>query len=412
MISLTIRRTPERIFWAALLFCTVYQSYRYPLKYSSSGTSPTYSDTPLAFQLVKFLVAIALCMLSAVYIPRRSLAFRKWAFATLILCLSLYPIVKALGGDAEDKVSYLNVAFWPLACLILVLAVDRVSVKAVDRFFRFVLIYALLSDLVQIVLFFTIGRLPALAHAGSLSIRFGGFIDDPNGFAALLYMLAGWAYYRFTGRRFFVTMTALLFCILFTQSFTAVGFLALIASLLVARALLRPRKLLLTVCLGAVVAVALVAVWSPLSQVIGTLAQGRSNSVDQHLSQLTSVTLASPLWWLFGDTTYSQFESWWGSSLINFGTPWYLLSLGLVATLFVSVFRRFQRAQNPRDKAVLSGLLLLSAYFVFGNANLPLFTIFPINFLFFFFSFLVYFEKLSLELQTPNGAVQAAPEIS
>jgi len=395
MTSLSVRKVPERCLWGALLLCTVYESYRYPLKLSFSGTSPTYSDTPLAIQIPKFIITLIICLIAIPYISRRSFTFRKWALAVLVVCMSGYPVFKAVMAESGDKSPYLVAAFWPLAALIVVLSTNAITITALDRYFRFVLIYALVSTAIEVFLFVATGRLPALAYTDSFSVRFGGFLDDPNAFSVLLYMLMGWAYYRYSGFKRFLIEAALVLCVLLTQSLTAIGFLAILTLVFIGNHFIRRPRPLLALGIGAILTAILSYVWSPLTEVISGVLETKSGSVDSHLAQVTGGQQASMnLGWLLGLPSYTPYESWWMGSVVNFGIPWYLLNLVVVATLVLSVFWAFRRARNTQHKAVMSGLLLLSCYFVIGELNLPFSEIFPVNFLFFFFSYLVFFEKI------------------
>jgi hypothetical protein len=394
MISLSIRRVPDRCLLAALLFCTVYQSYRYPLQLNTVGMSPNYSDTPAIFQIPKFLVTLLICLITIRYLPKRLLAFRKWALVIPVVCMSAYSIFKAIGAESGSSVVYLDASFWPIATLVLVLCTNAISISTLDRYFRFVFFYALASTAVEVILFLTIGRLPAMAYASSLSVRFGGFLDDPNGFAALLYMLIGWSYYRFSGRKRLLAEAALVICVILTQSFTAIGFMAVLALMLVGKNLILKPKPILLIGISAVFLTILGFVWSSLVEVISTILTMRSGSVDDHLSQVTATKVVTAMDWLFGGPSYIPYESWWVGSLINFGIFWYLLSLGIIAVLIASVLKAFRRPHSVRYKAVMSGVLLLSCYFVLGNVNLPFFRIFPINFLFFLFSYLIFFDRI------------------
>ncbi len=395
MTSLSIRKVPDWCLWGTLLFCTLYESYRYPLKLSFSGTSPTYSNTPLSIQIPKYIITVIICLITIPYIAGKLFPFRKWVLAVLVACMSLYPVFKAVMAEGGDKTAYLVAAFWPLAALTVVLSTNKVTITALDRYFRFVLIFALASTVVEVLLFLIIGRLPALAYANSFSVRFGGFLDDPNAFSAVLYMLMGWAYYRYSGFRRFLVEAALVLCVLLTQSLTAIGFLAMLTLLFVGKHLIHRPRPSLVISIGAVLGIILRLVWSPLVAVISAVLETKSGSVDSHLANITSGQQSSmALGWLFGLPSYTPYESWWIGSVINFGIPWYLLSLIVVATLLLSAFRAFRRARSAHDKAIMSGILFLSCYFVVGSINLPFFAIFPVNFLFFFFSYLVFFEKI------------------
>jgi hypothetical protein len=380
---------------------------------NSAGTSPTYTDTPISFQLGKYLVALLICLIAIGYIPRRLLFYRKWVLASLVVCTFTYPAFKFITAESGDKTAYLDVAFWPIAALVLALSVIAVSVAGLDKYFRFVFIYSLASTFIEVLLFVTIGRLPALAFEGSLSVRFGGFLDDPNGFAALLFMLMGWAYYRFSGTRRMIAETMLVICVLLTQSFTAFGFLAILALFLLGcRTILRPKPVLV-LSLGAVITAILVSIWSPLTALISAIFESRNGSVQGHLSVLTDTTVVPGSTWFFGGTSYTPYESWWLGSVINFGSPWYLLNLCVIGALILPTIKAFRRARNPHHKAVMCGIFLLSCYFLIGNINLPFFRIFPINFLFFLFSYLVFFERIKEDnFQTRERAVGRAAALT
>lgn len=45
---------------AALILFLYYYIYRYVLQYNSDDTSPTYSNTPVLFQLAKYLILVLL----------------------------------------------------------------------------------------------------------------------------------------------------------------------------------------------------------------------------------------------------------------------------------------------------------------------------------------------------------------
>jgi hypothetical protein len=403
MTFLSIRRVSERCLWSALLFATVYLSYRYPLQYNFSGTSPTYSDTPVAFQLAKFLVILLICLVAAPYIPRRVLPYKKWVFAILVVCMSAYPLTKAIGAAGSDAVLYLETAFWPLAALMFVLATTPTAISALDRFFRFIFFYALVSNAIEVFLFLTIGRLPALAYENSFSVRFGGFLDDPNGFAGLLYLLMGWAYCRFSGKRRFFAQALLILCVFLTQSLTALAFLVLLTLWFLL--IHKPRPLLI-LSLSAILVAIVTAAWSPLMEMYSTLSEQKSGSVDQHIAQVTATSTSSSLDWLLGKAVYAPYESWWTSSVVNYGIPWGLLCLSIVVVLTLSTYSAFRSARSVHHKAVMSGILLFSCYFLVGNINLPFFMGFPINFLFFVFAFLVFFDRIK---EHSPSVVEGAP---
>ena len=110
--------------------------------------------------------------------------------------------------------------------LVSVWNVKSVSIRQIDRYFKYLLVYSFVSSFLEVLLFFAFGRLPALAYAAGFSVRFGAFLDDPNGFAPFCFLLLGWSLYRFNGWLRSATVGGLVLLLLLTQSWTAIIFFA------------------------------------------------------------------------------------------------------------------------------------------------------------------------------------------
>lgn len=383
----------NRVFWVALIFCTVYLSYRYPLQINSTGTSSTYSDTPLSLQLAKFLLACPLFAISTVQCLRKVVPLKQWSVALAVLFLSVYSLTKVIGDDSSK---YLDLSFWMLFSLVLVWSVDAVNVSAIDRYLRFLLIYSLSSTLIEVVLFAAFGRLPALAYAGTFLIRFGGFLDDPNGFAAILFLLLGWSYGRYQGQTRFFIVSSIIASLALTQSWTALAFLTVIAFLWGLRgAARRPFLAISIACVCALLVIFFVRLLpeSPGDFFMDML-NAKEGSIEGHYLPWTQWGSRWTDWALLGDSTYNSYESWWVGAPINFGAPWSLAFAGLIATLIMSLRRGLLRA-GKEARPIYLGFVLFGSYFVFGSISLPFPIMFPMNFLFFVFSFLVVFGKIA-----------------
>ncbi|MHB1022598.1 MAG: hypothetical protein ACYC46_08230 [Acidobacteriaceae bacterium] len=399
---MTLTKVPTRIFWMSLLFATLYLSYRYPFQINSAGTSPTYSDTPASLQVVKFLFILAMSAISCIFLIRKRFSWTQIVVCILAFFLAVFSALKALG--TFDPI-YFDIAFWPSSAFILVAAIKPVSFRQLDKYFLFVFACAVISTFVQFYLFIAYGRLPALAYSNSLSVRFGGFLDDPNGFAAILFLLMGWAFFRFGGLKRVASETLLIICLLLTQSFTAFAFLfLLIAILLGLFALKNPIKFgLFFWGLPVVAILSSYLLSSGIVDLVTILVGNKSNSISDHLDMpLESWIYNWHSWILFGNAIYNHYESWWVTSLVNFGIFWYLINLTITLLLAISVFRAISvRTHGPRQ-AVLGGIGLFCLYMIGGSVNLPLLVIFPINFLFYIFCYLVFLKKIEdapLELE-------------
>ena len=99
------------------------------------------------------------------------------AIVVLTIAIFGFPLFKLLGGFDG---TYVDISFWPLAALVLVIPLKSIRLGAIDRYFKVVFWLALMSDLIQIALFVLFGRLPALAFKESLSVRFGGVPRRPK----------------------------------------------------------------------------------------------------------------------------------------------------------------------------------------------------------------------------------------
>lgn len=407
---MTQHKSPVKnwLFWLSVVSCTLYQSYRYPLQIGSSGTSPTYADTPFALQAGKFIFALPVLAIALTRSLTKPLRSFQWIVILAVLFLCGYSVFKIL-GDTDPAI--FESSFWMLFSLISVLAIDRVSISSIDKYLKFLLIFSFLSTLIEVTLFFTVGRLPALAYEGTLSVRFGGFLDDPNGFALICFLLMGWSFYRFKARTRFLILTGQVLLLVLTQSWTAIGFFLLFLLVWAVLALLkRPAVGIPVVCLmGACVVFLLTKLSATLIPVLLNLLSSKQDSVQDHVAPLAEFLAGWSEWILLGTASYNHFESWWLGAVINYGVLWLGVDIFVVAALFVSLVQASSRA-TPQARPIFVGLIFGGLYFVLGSFNLPFPLVFPLNVLFFVFSFLVFFDKL--EDDGPTDRQLANPSIT
>jgi hypothetical protein len=381
------------VFWFGLWFCTLYLSYRYPLQINDSGTSPTYSDTPLVLQAGKFILALPLIAISVFRWLTNSARLPKVPIALGALFLCCFALLKLL-GQPDSK--YLDFSFWMFFSLVLVLGVGSIAISAIDKYFYLLLILAFGSTLIEVLLFFSFGRLPALAFAAGFNVRFGGFWDDPNGFAAILFLLMGYSYLRFKGRTRFLILALLFICLVLTQSWTALAFFLCLSFLwLFMKALRRPLSAIVAVC-------TLPFVGAIVLQLIPILQQGfllealqnKQSSIEGHIFPWSVWISKWTQWALLGDWKYNAYESFLQGAMVNFGLLWFAAYLVLMIALMISMHHAFFKA-TEQSKPVFAGLLLFGYYFLFGSFNLPFPIIFPVNVLFFLIFFLVALGKVT-----------------
>ena len=386
-----LNKVPERSFWIGLLISTVYLSYRYPFQINSSTTSQVYSDTPVSLQAGKFALILLTCCISAPFLFWKRFNRLQAGVVMLAAMVIAFPLAKLLGGF-ESR--YIEFSFWPLAALVLVIPLKSTDLQALDKYLKAVFFFAVISDVIEVSLFLLFGRLPALGWRGSLSVRFGGFLDDPNGFAAILYLLMGWVFYRFSGKRRFFMEFALVICLLLTQSLTAIGFFGALLLVVMGWGLIKKPLFMFWIFVGCAVLVGLLEATHAL-EIIFVMIAMKSGSASDHLSIPWSNLIETWKEWFFvgaTGTSYASYESWWVSSLLNFGVVWYVGYLIFTSLLVYLVWRSFRFCQAKKEKAVLAGIFLFCIYFMAGSANLPFPVIFPINFLFYLFCFLICFR--------------------
>lgn len=393
------------VFWLGLTLCTIYQSYRYPLQVNTAGLSPAYSDTPTILQAGKFVLAFPLIVISAVQWLRNSARTARWPIVLSTLFLSTYSLLKVLGGYDSQ---YLDVFFWMLFALVLVLAVESVSVSAIDRYLCFLLAYAFGSTLIQLFLFFAFGRLPAMAYEGTYLIRFGGFLDDPNGFAAILFLLMGWSYKRFKGSSRFLILFGLIVSLFLTQSWTALGFLLVLLLVCSVIAVSKhPLWGILAICTISFVIILAVHWVQQLPTGLMDILDAKGGSIGEHQFPWEQWSSIWTNWALLGDWKYNAYESWWAAAMVNFGLLWSAVYVSLITALLVYLRRFFLKAPIEA-RPVHTGLLVFGCFFAVGSLNLPFPIKFPINALFFLFSFLVAFGKI----ETDEGSTAASRKLS
>ena len=363
------------------------------MQISNSGTSPTYSDTPLLLQAGKFVLAFPLIAIFAVQWLGKSARLTRWSLVLMALFLCSFSLVKIIDGHDSQ---YLDFSFWLFFSLVSVLAVEAVTISAIDKYFYFLLVYAFGSTLLQVLLFVAFGRLPALAYEGTYLVRFGGFLDDPNGFAAIWFLLMGWSYHRFAGWNRFLILASIVVCLLLTQSWTAIGFfMALLFLLSLIWSFKRPITAIFAACVVPLLCIFVAQLMLQLQKgFLWEALEAKQGSIEGHTFPWDLWTSKWADWALLGEWKYTHYESWFAASMINFGLVWLAVYMLLIATLLIALQRAFLRAR-PESKAVYGGLLLLASYFAIGSFNLPFPLIFPINALFFLFAFLVAFGKIA-----------------
>jgi O-antigen ligase len=245
---------------------------------------------------------------------------------------------------------------------------------------------------VQVLWYFVWDRLPALAYAGGL-VRFGGGLDDPNGFGVMtvlpiLLVITMWREFR-RWQHAAGLLAALAVMAFLTLSFSTAA--ALMAGLLALAPIMRRPRILLGVLGGVLLAAALALTSGYVRGVIDAKSRSAWGRLDlhgkngrpglaDHLGDLDVVSL------LFGaPRTRVVTEIGYVEVFANFG----LIGLALLTAALVVALRRgvftAQAARATGDLRIARLYEGLSAYLVafsVGSLGIPYFGVMPVNLVF------------------------------
>lgn len=368
-----------------LCLALYYLGYRYPLQVNNALTSPTYSNTPLVLQLGKYVIFFAvLAVALIVRTAQNNIALDRPALVKIILYG--YPAAQTLVAFLFTGNPWLlQTGIFFLAVSLLISSRDSVwDIRRISTFLEWFVYFALAVELLQIVLFLGVGRLPALAYLNSYSVRFGSVWDDPNGFAFAICLLGPFVLSR--GQRPItfrvLVITALLVVLLLTQSLTGIGafFLSSIIGLagLSCFRLTRMRMLAVIGALTTVFALLTILLYSQLAQEVISL---KAQSIAEHIGSLDIIGDSDLLNFLGLSPSGRQGESGLINILVNFGVFFLFVYLAIGIRTAWRLAVKINRHGNEAGGELYYGAFFFVIAFYLGLLNLPVDTIFPLNLL-------------------------------
>lgn len=408
--------SPQRWFCLFLLISHLYYFHRWVFGYNDSGTSPTYSNTPQVWQVGKYLLV---ALISVAVVTALLRGRHRWqpthgfgpALAVLVV-LYFCSTLLAFGSGSVD-VTTGAIKAWFFLPLVLLLPFDHRGPRTVRALYRVgaVLVgYHVVFSAVQLVAYLTTGRLPGLAYPGGL-VRFGGGLDDPNGFGIwlilpILVSLTSWPG-RHRGR---VVLVPVLVALLgLTLSYSAI--IALVVGMLAF--IVIGREYARSIPTSAAVLVA--GSWAATSPAFADIVRYKSISAASRListrgaTEVDSVSYyfahAGPLELLLGEPRLdASTEITYLNLAINQGIPLLLLLLAIVVATVcrgVQIVRRLRRDRRPAEAQLFAALVAYEIAFAVGSLGVPYFNVFPVNVTFWVVAMIIWL--------VPPMAVRAGP---
>jgi hypothetical protein len=375
-----------RVVTALLLIGLYYNWYRYPFQINSTDTSPTYSDTPMWLSLGKYgVIAVVIGFALLARALHRDPV--RISSPTLTLAFAYLAVIPLAGGVflLEPDLAQIGVFF--LVPLILAgFQGWRVSAAEINRVLAVGIYLAITVQLLQVVLFFTAGRLPALAYAETISIRFGSFLDDPNGFGLLIVWMLPFTWSYFSRTRAVALTALLLVCLVLTQSLTAAATVLLVSVVFLGLAISGGGRPLL-VSLGAIGTATAVGgalayrFRDPLAALYSVFLLSKEGSITGHgasLEMLRSLRVLNLTG--FEPAADAWGESGYGNFVAFFGVLYLIVFLGVVVVAAVTYDRLFRDPRTDYETRAFAGAAF--GYLVgicAASINLPTAEIFPLN---------------------------------
>jgi hypothetical protein len=382
------------IIWLWVLAIAQY-GYRYILQVNDPGSSIYYAATPAALSAIKYALLLSFAIFSLISVSRRPASISRiyrmllsiLAAGTATLITVLIVRLTFLPGALNETVACaVKLIPWMIsACLIPLVFVGRHSLTKTLATFEILAFWIIFPFWLMTVVLAIFGiRYPALSYPGLL-VRFGGILDDPNGYACLcllLVVLAAIYRTKYWGLR----LTAYIAMLLATLSLAGYATAIVTCIAFLGRHALKRKthnrsnvmKLLAISTAVLSIAVVLIAADQTTETVnaITSLYTAKSNSTAAHLSNLLPDEAAwdasSPIALLFGAGGFS--ENFYWEILANFGWIGLLAVLGVLGSWLYVAFGRPGRWASP--------IGIWSIAILIGSNGIAYLLTFPINLIF------------------------------
>ena len=394
-----IRISSAMCFYGIVILGLYYYSYRYIFKWANDITSGSYTNTPMIVQVAKYMICAVMLVIALFF--GIDTHIRRDQLKNLVILLafqwvwSLYIFLNI--RDSRTLIMLMGISITLVMCLVR----PELKFDVLDSIFRIFIIYTFIYELVQIVLYISIGRLPAIAwaNAGIMQVRFGGAFDDPLVFSIFCAFLIPYVAHRFRGyRRIFYIGSFLVFLML-TWTLTSIVTLLGVYCMSKVLSVLRKKRvhrqiLLVSILFGAVFFVFLLFYGRDF---IIALYNAKKGSIQAHL-QSSSVSDVSVFLTLIRIIPEGKQAESTLTRMIYTGGLLYLMMfyiLGIRSSLKLYKYQKYAQKDSKQKNPIILGMFYYQICFMVASLNLP----FPYMFL----SMLIYslFVGISFCLKIP-----------
>ena len=401
------------IIWLWLLSIAQY-SYRYILQVNDPNTSHEYGATPRSLSAIKYVIGFVFVSYSIYCLARRPISIgpRYRALISVmfgvLMVLALVVLVRlaVLPGALDETIGCgLELVPWMAIVVFVPFVFGRSDSlrKTLLVFERITFWVAFPFWLMTIALAASGVRYPALSYAGLL-VRFGGILDDPNGYACMCLLLTVLA---ISFRTAHWRVRVLVYVLMLIGTLSLAGYLTGIVIGLCSlpsffRARISRSRWVGALCASLViVAISLTAFWvfweknEDILDVTSALYSGKISSTSAHFSDLVpdeaALDVSSPVAVLCGTGGFS--ENFYWRVLANFGWCGLFAVVGALASWNFCALRRVHRG-NRSLRAWSIGVLI-------GSNGIAYLLTFPLN--------LIYWSLLALMVRTRDA--ESSPEL-
>ena len=373
-------RILRKLICATFLIFNFYYWYRYVFKYNSTHTSPTYSDTPFLFQIGKYVFSIALFVLLIIITllgKERKLSVGKTECA--LICLLIWIFVKSIFQG--DFLVYAKMIVFILPAYFVVYCDIELLRKNLLHCIELVLLYHVIYSIIQFILYFLFGRLPALAYSDSL-IRFGGGWDDPNAFAVFLIIpISYFTFFILKNGISIRSITLLIVCIIleiFTFSYSGYISVAILCVVAFREFLSKKRFWLILFIMLFIAGAVIIKNYANIVQISSWKLESASTHFEALMPKYDGIIAA-----MFGNSKYTASENFYNIILSNYGAFALILYIGIEIKFIKIAYKNYKFSPDAINFTAFVFLLGISI----SQIGIPYMIIFPINYLFYLFSF-------------------------